>query len=219
MPLPRTKLVGFICVAAGLILYGTWIGWLSTRTERPVDIPISMAIGHVRTREFKINLNALFTIDIEVQKTIPFETLNCLLGTAMGRTSTDLQECPDKPSVVKAYWVLSSNGQIVAQGSSDDYRSGAWMNDAISRELGHFQSQSGRIYVLDVNVLADGTALTPGNPRLKVGVHPEVYEDNMVRGFMFLVVTGVSVLVGIILLGISAKRAHQEPPSSPSDKH
>jgi hypothetical protein len=94
-----------------------------------------------------------------------------------------------------------------------------WLNDAISRELGHFQSQSGRIYVLDVNVLADGTTLTPGNPRLKVGVHPEVYEDNMVRGFMFLVVTGVLVLVGIILLGISAKRAHREPPSSPSDKH
>ena len=162
MTLPRTKLVGVICVAVGLTLYGTWVGCLSTRTERPVDVPISMAIGHVRTPEFKINLNAPFTINVEVQKTIPFETLNCLLGTTMGRTSTDLQECPDKSSVVKASWVLTSNGQTVAQGSSDDYRSGAWMNDAISRELGHFQSQSGRIYVLDVNVLADGSALTPG---------------------------------------------------------
>jgi hypothetical protein len=48
------------------------------------------------------------------------------------------------------------------------------MNDSISRELGHFQSQNGRKYVLDVNVLADGAALAPGNPRLKVEVHPEV---------------------------------------------
>jgi hypothetical protein len=37
MTLPRTKLVGVICVAVGLTLYGTWLGWLSTRTERPVD--------------------------------------------------------------------------------------------------------------------------------------------------------------------------------------
>jgi hypothetical protein len=112
MTLPRTKLVGVICVAVGLTLYGTWVGWLSTLTERPVDIPISMAI--MRTPEFKTNLNAPFTINVEGQKTIPFETLNCLLGTAMGRTSTDLQKCPDKPSVVKASWVLTSNGQTVA---------------------------------------------------------------------------------------------------------
>jgi hypothetical protein len=78
----------------------------------PVDIPIFMAI--MRTPEFKTNLNAPFTINVEVQKTIPFETLNCLLGTAMGRISTDLQKCPDKPSVVKASWVLTSNGQTVA---------------------------------------------------------------------------------------------------------
>jgi hypothetical protein len=28
MPLPRTKLVCFICVAVGLTLYGTWVGIL-----------------------------------------------------------------------------------------------------------------------------------------------------------------------------------------------
>lgn len=33
MTLPRTKLVGVICVAVGLTLYGTWVGWLSTRTD------------------------------------------------------------------------------------------------------------------------------------------------------------------------------------------
>jgi hypothetical protein len=56
------------------------------------------------------------------------------------------------------------------------------MNDSISRELGHFQGQSGRKYVLDVNVLADGSSLTPGNPRLKVEVHPMFYEDVMIGG-------------------------------------
>jgi hypothetical protein len=203
MPLSRTKLVGFAFVAVGIALFGTWAMWIGTRTDRPVDIPVSMAIGHLRTREFKINLNALYTIDIEVQKTIPFDTLNCLLGTAMAPTSTALQECSDRPSVVKASWVLTSNGQTVARGSSDDYRSGAWMNNAISRELGHFQSQSGRRYVLDVDVLADGSPLAPGNPRLKVEVHPMFYEDVMVGGAMLSLAAFVLVVIGAILLVIS----------------
>jgi hypothetical protein len=91
------------------------------------------------------------------------------------------------------------------------------MNDAISRELGHFQSQSGRIYVLDVNVLADGSALTPGKPRLKVGVHPEVYEGNMVRGFIFLSLRGASQAVpigmprrSIVIVGDSSLLALQK---------
>src|SRR5216684_5998893 len=204
MPLSRTKLVGLTLVFAGIGVYGTWVLWLTTRTERPVNIPISMAIGHVHTREFKLNMNAPYTIAVEVQKEkISFDTLNCLLGMSMASTSTALQECPDRPSVVKASWVLTSDGHTVARGSSDDYRSGAWMNDSISRELGHFQSQRGRRYVLDVDVLADGSSLTPGNPRLKVEVHPEVYEGNMVLSAILFLAMGVLVLVGAILLVVS----------------
>ncbi len=204
MPRSRIKLLGLIFLFVGIGVYGTWVLWLVTRTERPVNIPISMAIGHVRTPEFKLNMNAPYIIEVEVQKEkIPFDTLNCLLGMTMAPTSTDLQECPDRPSVVKASWVLTSNGQIVARGSSDDYRSGAWMNDSISRELGHFQSQSGRRYVLDVDVLADGSSLNPGNPRLKVGVHPEVYEGNIVWSAILFLAMGVLVLVGAILLVVS----------------
>ena len=213
----RKKMVGWAFVGAGIALYGSCVAWLSTRTERPVDIPISMSIGHIRTREFKINLNAPFMIDIEVQKTIPFDTLNCLLGTAMGRTSTALQECPDRPSVVRASWVLSNNGQTAARGSSEDYRSGAWMNDAISRELGQFQSQYGRRYVLDVNVLADGSALMSGNPRLKVEVHPQVYEANMVRAFMLSIFSAVLALIGIILLYRSSRKNRPATDVLPND--
>jgi len=144
MPSPGIKRVGFLLVLVGIGTYGVWILWRLTRADQPVDVPISMAVGHIRAREFRINQNAPYTIGIEVQKTIPFDTLNCLLGMAMGRSSTALQECPDTPSVVKASWVLTSSGYIVARGSSDDYRSGAWMNGSISRELGHFQSTADR---------------------------------------------------------------------------
>src|SRR5258708_1640117 len=119
MSWPRTKLVGFTFVAVGIVVYGIWVLWLIIRTERPVNIPISMAIGHVRTREFKLNMNAPYTIEVEVQKSIPFETLNCLLGTSDAPISSDLRDCPNRPSVVKASWILTSDGQLIAQGSSD----------------------------------------------------------------------------------------------------
>jgi hypothetical protein len=208
--MPRTKIVGFTFAALGIALYGTWVVWLTTRTERPVNIPISMAIGHIRTREFKTNMNAPYLIDVEVQKEkIPFDTLNCLLGMSMAPRSSVLQECPDKPSVVRASWVLTSDGQTVAQGSSDDYRSGAWMNDSISRELGHFQSQNGRRYALDVDVLSDGSSLNLGNPRLKVEVHPEVYEGHMVWSAILFLAMGIFVLIGAIILVVSFIRSRR----------
>jgi hypothetical protein len=199
----RTKLAGFALVAGGIALYGTWAVWLATRTDRPVDVPISMAVGHVRTPEFKVNLNALYTIEIEVQKKIPFDTLNCLLGLGMSSTSSALQECPNRPSVVKASWTLTSDGRTVASGSSDDERSGDWGNDSISRILGSFHGADGRRYVLDVNVLEDGSLLAPGNPRLKVRVHPMFYEDVIVGGAAICLIALVLVLTGGILLVIS----------------
>jgi hypothetical protein len=207
MPIPRTKLVGFTFVAVGIALFGTWALWLATRTERPLNIPIPMSIGHIRTRQFRTNMNAPYTIQVEVQKEkIPFDTLNCLLGMSMALTSTELQDCPDRPSVVKASWVITSDGHTVAQGSSDDYRSGAWMNDSISRELGRFQSRSGGRYVLDVDVLADGSSLAPGNPRLKVQVDSMVTEGYAVWGFILFLATGALVLTGAIFLFVSFLR-------------
>jgi|HubBroStandDraft_2_1064218.scaffolds.fasta_scaffold193379_2 hypothetical protein len=198
-----TKLAGLILIGLAVAVYAAWGVWLATRTEVPVSLPITMAIGHIRTPEFKVNLNTTYLIEIEVQKKIPFDTLNCLLGLGMSDTSSALQECPDKPSVLNASWKLTSNGQMVARGSSDDERFGDWGSDSISRQLGRFQSQSGRRYVLDVDVLADGSALAPGNPRLKVQVHPGVYEDDAVWSAILLLVVGVLALIGVILLVIS----------------
>jgi hypothetical protein len=203
MRLSRTSLVGLIFVFLGIALFGTWALWLDTRVTRPVYLPMSMTVGHFRTPGFKVNLNKLYTIEIEVEKKIPFDTLNCLLGTSTGPTSSDLKECDDKPSVVRASWVLLSDGHVVAQGTTDDQRRGAWGNNTIARELGDFQSQSGRRYVLDVNVLSDGSALAPGNPHLKIEVHPMFYEDVMVGGATQSLVALVLVLIGGILLVIS----------------
>ena len=203
---PRAKAIGMTLILVGVVAYGLWVVWTSTRINRPVDIPIQMAVGHVNSPSFKVNRNARFHIQIEVQKKIPFDTLNCLLGLAMKPTSTDLQECPDKPSVVKASWVLTSDGQKVAYGSSDDLRSGAWKNNSIARELGSFQAESGRSYTLGLDVLSDGSELGPGAPHLTIEVSSAVYEDEMVGGTLVMLVSMLLVLVGGITLLVSFVR-------------
>jgi hypothetical protein len=182
---------------------------------------MSMTVGRVRTPEFRVNLNRWYGIEIEVERKIPFYTLNCLLGTHMGRASTNIGDCPDRPSVVKATWSLVSGGRVVASGSSDDYRAGGWGNGTISRELGHFQAQSGRRYVLFVNVLRDGTALAPGDPRLVVEVVSSFYEDAIAGDAIAFLCAGLLVVAGLPLLSISffRRRRGQKDPVVATNSH
>lgn len=194
---PRTKVVGLVFVSAGIALCGAWALWTHTRVNRAVDLPISMARGHIRSSEFRVNVNTPYTIAIEVESGIQNDTVLCLLDI-----STD-KECDDRQSVVKASWVLTSDGRVVANGSSDDFVSGGLSGGEIIRYIGRFQCQSRRPYVLDVDFISDGTSLALGKPRLKVDVSLEVYEARLVlRAILYLTVV-VLILIGAILLAVS----------------
>lgn len=202
MRITRTVGIGVIVIVAGLALYGGRFLWSQTRTWVPIRMPISLNGGHVRTREFKVNFKALYLVEVEVEKKIPYETLNCLLGVE------DIypDKCKNIPSVVNVSWVLSSRGTVVALGSSLDSKGGSWTKDTIARQIGSFQSENGRQYTLDVDVLADGSSLTEGNPRLKVEVHPMYYESVAFADIRFLLVTVVLIVIGTIMLVASILR-------------
>jgi len=187
---------GVVMIAAGLALFGGWVLWSETRSWRPVDMAISLSKGHIRTPEFKTNLGTLYTIQIEVTKNQPFDAISCLLGIR-GTTS---EGCMNTPSVIHVSWILRSQGVVIARGSAAEENGGIWMNDAIARLIGSFVSEKGRRYTLDVDVLADGTPLAVGNPRLIVGVHPSAYEGNALMGVRSMLIAVVFVLVGAIVL-------------------
>jgi len=97
------------------------------------------------------------------------------------------------------------------------------MNDAIARLIGSFMGEKGRQYTLDVNVLADGSPLAVSNPRLIVGVHPSVYENNALVGVRNVLIAVVFVLAGAIVLIVSFLRERRHAsdlvrvPSVPRD--
>jgi len=168
-------------------------------------MPVSLSQGQIRIPEFTTNLKAQYIIEIEVQKKIPFDTLNCLLGVEPDHSHPE--KCTNTPSVVNASWVLSSRGDAMARGSTAKDKLGSWGNDVISRQIGGFESERGRHYTLDVTFLGDGSPLAAGNPRLKVGAHPMYYESDAFADILFLVMTTILVLAGAIMLVVSTLRA------------
>jgi hypothetical protein len=174
MRLTTTK--GLFLMLLGGFVFGGWTLWVATRIKSPIDMPISMSVGHVRTREFRVNLEATYLVEIEAEtKAFPPDTLYCLLGYKI--TPPINTACASTRSVLKAAWVLRSDGQTVASGSTEDKDDGddggAVTDHGIARVIGTFVSEKNRPYVLDVHVLADGSRLNPGNPRLKVVAFPE----------------------------------------------
>lgn len=204
--------IGLGFVLAGMILIAGWTVWLQTRDIVPVNIPLAMTIGHVRTAEFSVNVRSRYQIEIEVEKKIPFDTLNCLLGMA-GATATP---CPDA-EVVNAGWKLFSGENIVREGSSADDRGGAWANDTISREIGEFEGSPGGHYRLEVDILTDGARLAAGNPRLKVSVSPDFLEGaGFLTALRIAPAAGMLLLIGFIVLTVSLlqnrrRRQHVTP--------
>jgi len=214
----RARCVGAALITAGLAVMGGRLAWINTRTWVPVDMPVSLSVGQVRTQEFKTNLKAEYIIEIEVQKNISFDTLNCLLGINRSHP----EQCSDTPSVVNASWALSTRNDTVARGSTAtdslgiwetdvvDRQSrqigiGIWGNDVVGRQIGAFKTDAGRGYIFDVIFLADGSALNMSKPRLRVEVHPSYYEGSAFADIPFFVVGTFLLAIGGIVLFVAVR--------------
>lgn len=165
MQLKRKKKL-LLSLAAGIILFvvslliGNWYQWL------PLSFPMDLRGGsHQQSSSFNVNFTSNYLIDIEVDRNLPFERLNCLLGI-----QPNPEQCSDK-SVVDIRWSVLSLGEKIAHGTSDQERDGAWSSQ-ISRTIGRFRGEKGHEYQINIESLKDASALRDANPRIVVRVHP-----------------------------------------------
>lgn len=186
---------GIVCVVGSVSAFATWDIWLQTRTTRPVYMQVSLAPGVVTTPEFRVNLSSQYTLEVEAKKTIPFETLNCLLGMSL----MPGQKC-DRPSVIKATWTLTSEGKVVQAGTSAEDDGGGWAQDTIGRELGRFWLEKGHAYVLHLQFSADGRALAPTDPHLKIEVQSGFYEGTMFTSYFLMSGCGGVLALGLLII-------------------
>lgn len=63
---PPSTLIGLGLIALGIVSYGGIERWMNTRIVYPVDIPISLAAGHIRTGPFRLNLRTGYKVFIAI---------------------------------------------------------------------------------------------------------------------------------------------------------
>lgn len=157
-------LTGITLATFGCITLGSPLEGQPRGTRHPVDMPVSLKAGSMRTPEF-ITGKGPYEILVLVKKRLPGDAIDCMLGI---RFSSDEPVCKNEPAL-QVNWRLWSEGQVVAQGSTNAWRNvGVWAKDVIGRSIGWFDGKKGRKYTLELNFTKDGSALDIAEPRLVV---------------------------------------------------
>jgi hypothetical protein len=137
---------------------------VAQKPKNGVDIPISLAIGSVKTPEF-VAKHDLYFMEIEAQWLLPAGELKCKMGFGVVPPN---DKCRAE-EVVEVEWRVLDGESVVAHGSaggiSDQFEAG---KDYLGRYIGQFQGQSKHKYVVELTFTKDGSSLNVTNPRLVV---------------------------------------------------
>jgi hypothetical protein len=178
--------VGFFLIALGLVPWGLWTLFDSTRNwSLANNVPITLSKGsHYTTSMVKTNMSALYSIYIDAdvpkgtddfQPTEAEKELDCQVGV----NDPEKEPCPNLP-LWKFHWTLTSDGGTLQGDSDQTIRPGRITSvTGISREIGEFQTVAGRRYKLDLDVLFDNRDSRITNPRLMVAVSDFHGESSM----------------------------------------
>jgi hypothetical protein len=188
--------MGLVLILLGIATLGGWARWSATRIWTPLNEPVSLLQAHIRTPEFQINIPSAYQIEVEVNRGFDFWGVPCLIGG---------HQCQSNPGVLALSWSLSRVGRVIANGSSNGSDRTNQGKATLGRVVGGFDAGKGS-YVLDLDVLQDGSRLNGGAPRLVVFEAGYAHWDyNDIRSaifLLFLLLTGS----GIYLINRSARQ-------------
>jgi hypothetical protein len=168
----------------------------------PLDIPVTLSIGHIRTPDFRTNVAIPYDIDIAFDSGIPLDELDCLVGMNL----ESVHPCTNQPSVLNVNWTLMSDGQNLASGSSTETVRAGYSYHKTARHIGRFRAESGRTYRLDLDVLQDATRLVGANPRLEVEPFLNRYEGRLLLAGLAFCLGSLGAVVGVAIILISSIR-------------
>jgi len=157
----RTR-TGLALILIATAIYGGWEWWMATRTWVPIDMPVSLARGHIRSPEFKINLDAGFWIFVEVETKVDDEGVSCLTGY-----TSDYCRKNAIPEL-RASWTLSDAGRVVARGSTKSCAASLGGTVTKGCGLGEFRVPAGNHFILNVDFPEDNSRFNGGHPRLTI---------------------------------------------------
>jgi hypothetical protein len=130
-----------------------------------VDMPISLAVGTVRTPPFAVTEQA-YRIMVQVEKPLPYHQMLCMMGVTYG--PLDAKGCTPNDPLLRAEWTVRDGNQVFTTGTSSMEADGKFTDKYIFKLLGDFQGWEGKTYTLEVKFTANGAALNVAHPHLLV---------------------------------------------------
>lgn len=147
--LPPAAWLGIILVVLGVAAYASIQHWMVTRIFVPVNIPVSLSPGHIKTGPFHVNLRNTYSPWIHVDGGLcGYPPPNCNFYTGP-----------------YTQWVLRRNGRVVKEWQERS------LFDAMFRGI---DIEKGT-YDLSVNVLADASCLNGLHPTLRLEADESPY--------------------------------------------
>lgn len=137
-----------------------------------VYMPVSLAVGTVRTSEFPVKVEA-YDIILQAQRSLPISQMICMMG--MTTNPFESKNCSSNDPVLQTDWKVWDQDHVVASGSSELSGGGKIAKDQIWKLLGQFAGEAGKKYVVEVKFTKDGTALNVADPRLIVIQHKKFW--------------------------------------------
>lgn len=189
----RLKVVYLIAAIIGVcvLLLVSTVSWLYNRMAsyerspacRLIDSPVSLAMGTIRTPEFKVNETAYYAIDLEVDANRDVEKMQCVMGLLeMDRWNRESQQryanqCRGLPDLIDISWELMENGRVVEAAPTVPYRGDSHDHPyvlgglgSVKRQIGELRLMKGHSYSLVLTVKRDASQLNPANPKIRVMV-------------------------------------------------
>jgi hypothetical protein len=142
---PRLSYIAVGIILSGIVLPQAHLHWLETRTFVPLDMPVSLSRGDIKTPEFSVNLKGWYQIVIWVDG----DFSGCWSGLS--------------------YQALRSRSTAYSNGRAIESSGG------IDRYLGHFYVPEKGRYSINLEMTSDPACLNAGHPRIGVWTDSSSY--------------------------------------------
>jgi hypothetical protein len=172
----RRKLIGIIGATLGVLIMSPTVS-AGSRKDFPekysdVYMPVSLAVGTVRTPEFPVVPQA-YDIIIQAQRSLPISQMMCMMGATSNPFES--KNCTSDDPLLQADWTVWNEGHIVAHGSSARSGGSSITKERLWKSLGGFAGEAGKKYVVEVKFTKDGTPLNVAGPHLIVIQHKKFW--------------------------------------------
>ena len=161
-----------------------------------------MAQGRRGPFSFRTDLDTDYLLEIDVERRIEFEQLNCMLGIE----TLFPERCRGLPSLIDISWRVLSNSKTIGEGNANHFKGGGW-EPTIQREIGSFRASKGHSYSLDLVVNRDAGSLNIANPKITVAAHPSEYKGNIILAQLIGMGATLVALAGLAFGAYAAGRA------------